>query len=391
MKSRNPFVLTFLIAALVAIVVCSFHNYRELNRPGVRWENAGIDALSQHNAAIAKTDWIRGTVADPSYAGNFERLGDLGLSLGDKEQSAKFFNKTVYLAPENTDADIKACRADLAVGDFPSAEAAARDAIKNGHDTADAEEYLGVAAEEQRNSLVSLPALKKAHDLAPTNNDYLIGYTSVLIDLDKTDEAEPLIRGYLTNNPEDAHANYMLSVILSKKSPTPQTLQEMVRYGTIAVDRDQTKPEYWNLLADTYLRLGKPVQAKAAYWRAYRIDRTSEAALQGLVTTLAATRDLKGADKASSVLIKVITLHHAIDDLQLKNEADPHDVVSGIKLGNLKELDQKPMAAQKVYTSLLENNPSDQRARAALEGFFARTGHPDLAVAAKNYNPSNNQ
>ena len=390
MSKLKKVISSVYVIAIAIATLWTVHSYREMMRPGKKWENSGIDALERHDVKAAKDDWLLGTKLDPTYVANYQRLGDLGLALKDMPGAGHFLSQAVAISPQSIDTDIKASKVNMALNNYPMAQKDAQAAIDHGGDSAAAEELLGEAAAKQNISLVALRAMKQAYLMSPQTSDYLLGYVSVLIDSEKTDEAQRLLQTYLALHHKDEYANFMLSVILEKKPPTTENLNEILAHDMVALSHNDKKIEYWNLLGETYLRLGQMKPANMAYGHAYLLNKTSESALQGLVASFNALRDKPHADEAASRLNSVIALHEKIDQFQFIMQQNPHNVGVGVQLAKLKESDNKVKTAEEMYTTLVQDNPTDKRARTAAEDFFIRTHRPDQAHLIATYDPKNN-
>lgn len=384
----RPWRVLGLILALTGLVAACLA-WRQYTRPGAAHSRAGQEALSAQRPADAEQEWLQGIKEDPTSADCYVQLGDLYMAQKRYPEAVAKYGDASRLSPQDGWLFVKLTQAELAVGDKKAAEAAAKRAAALLPDNADAWGLYGLIEQDLFNQPDALAALRRAHELRPTDRDYLLGLVRTEANNINLPQAERDLAPYLKAHSDDPMACHLMSYLYQQKPRTPDTLQTALNYELKARIGMPDDLRVLIGLGDIYLDMNRNQEALRVYQDGLKRHPDSEEMLHGLVNSNTRLGRTSQAASYAARLQALASLHQRISHLKDVLKDAPANVVAGLELGRLQEQDGNDAAAHATYAFMVRQAPQDSRTRLALAGFFRRHGSPNLARQAlqPNYVP----
>lgn len=369
---------------LVLILAASGWYWHQYTRPGVSHDRAAKEALAAQRPADAEQEWLQGIKEDPTSPVCFNHLGDLYMAQKRYPDAVVQYTAASRLSPQDGDLFLKLTRAQLAVGEKRAAAGAAKRAAELRPDDADAWGLYGLITEQLFDTSASLPALRRAHALRPSDRDYLIELVRTEANNIDLSQAERDLTPFLQAHPDDPMANHLMAYLYEQKPRTPEVLQAALAYELKAAAGMPGDLRVCIGLGDLYLDMGRNADALRTFQEGLKSNPRSEEMMHGLVTSYTRLGQPQQAASIAARLQSLTTLHQRITHLQEVMKGDPANIAAGLELGRLQEQDGDDAAAHALYVSLVRRLPQDPRPRRALADFFLRHGSPRLARQALN-------
>lgn len=357
-------------------------------RPGMRYYVAGMRDMAAHKPFLAEREWLIGIERDPKFWGCYEQLGLFYGEIFRYPQATYFLKKAAELNPNNGELQLELARAAHQEGRMDIAEVAAQRAMQLLPNNPEAVGGYGMIEAELKNREKAIWALRRAYRLKKDSH-FLIALVANEMDDLQLDRAEQDLAPYLQKHLNDPNACYLMGVLYEHKPRTPYNLRKAMAYAILAGKGMPNDVRPYNLLGRLLLEAGFPHKALRVFLMGSTVAPTDNGILNGL---LECYRRLGEKDKARSVAAqyqKVLLWRNNVDQLIHRLQFNPHDVEAGLALAHTEELLADYQKALKYYELMVEQDPSNKKARAALIDFCKRHRLNRLAkrVANPNYVP----
>ena len=330
----------------------------------------------------AEQEWRQGIAEDSSYAPNYVHLGDLYVQAGRFPEAVTEYGTAAQRTPNDGTLFLKINRADLAVHDLKGAEAAAKRAADLLPNDADAAGLYGLFEARQQNDPAALAPLRRAHQLRPSDRDYLLELVRIEIENVAFAQAQSDLAPYLQTHPNDYWACHLMGVIFEMKSQQPGDFQTALAYEQRAAAGLPNDPRVYITLGDLDLDLDRPDDALQAFQKGQRLLPNSEAMWHGLVRCYTRLNEPKQVAASAAALQRIAARHQRITYLQEQMALHPDNVTSGLALAQLEQEEGDEGTDYAILRSLWLRVPRDSRLHRALADFYRRQHRPDLAVQA---------
>lgn len=387
-RRRRTLLLGVCLAGLLVGAAYGIWSWHQFTRPGQSFYRRGMDALAAKRFQEAEQQWQNGVRADPTFPDCYERLGDLYQQIRDYPQAVVNYEQAAKLRPQDGSLLKRLAVAQLETGDDRAAFVTAKRAYELLPEDAQVAGNYGDLAQRRGHREDAIAALRKAHQLDPTNNRYLLSLVNVEMDLDLMPAAEQDLTPYAQAHPDDAWASYLMAVLYNEKPRTPENLRQAISYATRSASINNAPRPAFTLLAQLYLNSGQFADAERACQAGMQRNPNDTELMAQFVRCESLLGRSQVAAKTASELHMLQTRHDRIDylgrHLKMLTVFHSSDVPLGLELAKLEEEDGKLKEARTYYVTLVHLAPNDPRTRTALAGFLRREGRPDLAQQALN-------
>ena len=372
------------LIGIVAALTCGLWAWHEYTRPGRVHYRRGMDEAAAHQFRQATLEWQAGVREDPTFSGCYEKLGDLGLQVGDYPDAAASYAAAARLSPRDGTLFLRLARAQQSAGDLPAAAASALRATQLRPDDGGAWSLYAFLENQLKDLPAALAALRRARQLRPDDRDDLLALANLEMDVPDMAAAERDLTPWLKAHPDDIEACYRMGVVYSWKPRTPDNVRIGTGYAERVVATRPRDPRPYALLGQFYLDAGRPQDALRTYLAIAPLQANDEDILHGLVECYTRLGQSRQATAAATRLNAVTARRDRIKHLEFIARLNPSDIGSGLELARLQEEDGQLDPAEATYRRLVRAAPHDPRTRPALATFYRRMGRGDLARRAAN-------
>jgi len=312
-SSRARLLVGVCVAAIAVASVSMYATSQEENGPGQVAYQKGMSAMAAGNTASAQAYFADGVRTDPDFGPNYVQLGVIYSSQRDFTQAADAYEHAAKLLPSDGKIWFVLSSVDVNLHDWTAAEAAGTKASKLLPKDADVWGQLASIENKLRHSDLAFDAYRQAHDLQPSNPEYLITLARFgVVTPQSTDELTYLERElatYLNSNPTDADAAKVMIAIEERLPPTPERLKSAISWGIVARDRYPKDADVSAALGQVYLSANRPIDALDAYRMANALRPNSTPLMHALEVCYVKTGQ---PEKASALArrIQAAQTHH---------------------------------------------------------------------------------
>lgn len=371
------------VCLLLIAAACVFLSWRQATRPGTTHYLKGMEYASARQFEKAEQQWQLGVKEDPGSAECYEQLGILYTEVRRYADAEECYKKATANAPDRGALFLALARVQQTRDDLKSAAASAERAAQLLPENPEAMGEFGLLAARQKRRPVALAALRKAHELRPSDTRYLLALCNLEMDAMDMVQTERDLAPYMKAHPDDAQAAYMMAVIYNQKPRTPENVRTALDYARRAQPGMRSgDPRAFVLMGQLLLASNKPAEALRDYETAAKIAPQAEDVLHGLVDCYGRLGQTKKADTVAARLQAATARHDRISHLKHVMGFNHFDTTSGLELARLEDEDGNQKMALRYYMQLVRQSPKDPRARATLVAFLRRAGRPDMAQRA---------
>lgn len=384
-SSRLSPVLIFACLIIIAVATgYSFWFWHQQSRPGRMYELKGADAAAAGHFHAAEREWKAGIQHDPSYAGCYQRLGDLYLAVHDYADAVTYYQQAVHIRPNDGLLFKNLATAQMSEGDNNGALPNAKRAYDLLPYNADAASTYGFLADDNSQPGNAYQALERAHTLSPDNWHVVLKLASVEMDLMNMGQAEQDLAIYLKKYPNDALACYLMAVIYNQKPRTAANVRTAAAYAERSLDTGEAPDNLYPLLAQLELSMGKVATAQTVCLAGLKHQPNNQSLLSILINCDTRQGQIQQAAQLSTQLQTLTLRENQIDHLKHVMGFDPANISAGLQLALLEQQVSNLSDAEKDYVLLIRQAPQNIAVRRAAAAFLRRTGRPHLARQIMN-------
>ncbi len=343
----------------------------------------GIRYARQHRLEDAVHLFEQARSADPDSSDVRLALGKAYIFSSDYPSAVTELKKATELDPDNAEAFRYLSMASRLTHDRPAALEAAKRATSLAPKNPEGwYQYGSLFDVAQNNENDGRPFLKKAVDLRPTDGVYALTYGRSLADGAQFGDAIPYLRTAAKMLPNDVNAHFFLGLCLHRGGKSDSDAAESERELTTAV---QLAPNDFK----AHFELGNVLEEESKYAPALTEFETAAKLnpdMGEIWFHLSRMADRTGqtaiATSARARFTEIRKLHTEFTSLAHMLQANPNDIPTAIRLGQVLELQGRPKDAAMQYMNILKREPDNPMATSLLEQLRVRMNWPKLPTTS---------
>ncbi|WP_277584507.1 tetratricopeptide repeat protein [Psychrobacillus antarcticus] len=211
----------------------------------MNYNELGIQAIHEEDYEKAVELFTKAIEENPEEAIGYINFGNLLSSMNEDERAEKFFQKAITLDGGAATAFYSLANLYYNADRFEEAAKLYEKAIAGGIEGADAYYMLGKSLEKEGHTMLSLPYLQRAYELATDDIQVKLSYGIALASVEMFEQAEPVFKEIVELDAKNADAHYNLGVLYAvSTSDTEAALSHLKEAFTLQPSYDQARYVY---------------------------------------------------------------------------------------------------------------------------------------------------
>lgn len=379
--SRTAKILLLFGLPLLLIVAVIVNTRYLRNRPALEHLSKGVDMMNTGKTQEAEKEWRAALRDAPDNPRPYQLLSTLYLNGGQPARAIDLLESLQKIAPRTEHLQCKLAEAYLQTENQKKAMEVARQAVVLEPNCPTAHAVLGMAHGNIQEVPIAISELRKAYQLAPSNDKIALSFVQSLLDGNEASEAETVIRVLIPRMPSSALIHYLFGRALSRRSGDAEKVKEAAKAFEKAIELQPTLAEAYAELGRLRIQMGDnkgAVEVLEFLWK--RNTRLPDVAFN-LSTAYRNLGNTAMATKMVATFKHMNELSERTEAARKKLSLRPTDVKISLELANLEIENGTLDQAEQLLMGILRLEPQNREALTAAVKLFHVQGRKDLETA----------